>query len=44
MVSLSDIDPTVLSSLQQLKEIHTNDPRSVSILFEQKKLSLVVSI
>ena len=32
-----DIDPTFLFSLQQLKEIHTNDPRNVSELFERKR-------
>ena len=39
MASLSDIDPTFLSSLQQLKEIHTNEPDDVSELFEQKQRS-----
>ena len=31
------IDSTLLSSLQQLKEVHTNDPDDVSWLFEQKQ-------
>ena len=35
---LPRIDPSLLSSVQQLKEIHTNDPGSVSELFEQKQL------
>ena len=33
------IDSTFISSLQQLKEIHTNDSKSVSELFEQKQQS-----
>ena len=36
---LSGIDSTFLSSLQQLKEFHTNDPEDVSELFEQKQRS-----
>ena len=35
---LSRVDPTFLGSLQ-LKEIHTNDPEDVSMLFEQKQRS-----
>ena len=31
------IDSTLLSGLEQLKEIHTNDPKTVSMLFEQKQ-------
>ena len=34
---LPGLDPTFLSSLQHLKEIHTNHPRDVSQLFEQKQ-------
>ena len=34
-----DIDPTFLSSLQHLKEFHTDDPGNVSELFEQKRRS-----
>ena len=34
---LLDIDLTFLSSLQKLKEIHTNEPDDVSELFEQKQ-------
>ena len=33
----SAIDSTLLSGLDQLKEIHLNDPRSVEMLFEQKQ-------
>ena len=33
----TDTVPTFLSSLHQLKEIHTNDPRNVSELFMQKR-------
>ena len=37
--NLPEIDSTFLSSLQQLKEIHMNDSRNVSELFEQKQRS-----
>ena len=37
--SIEGIDSTLLSSLQQLKEIHTNQHKEVSKLFEQKQLS-----
>ena len=39
VASLPDIDSTLLSRLQQLKEFHTNDHRDVSDLFEQKQQS-----
>ena len=37
VASLLDVDPTLLSSLQQMKEIHTSDPRYVLKVFEQKQ-------
>ena len=35
--SIAGIDSTFLSNLQQLKEIHTNEPKDISKLFEQKQ-------
>ena len=37
--SIDGIDSTFLSSLEKLKEIHTNEPDDVSELFEQKQRS-----
>ena len=35
--SIEGIDSTFLSSLQHLKEIHTNEPKDITKLFEQKQ-------